>query len=129
MVAILPVDVEVLWQTGSTDVRGLPIDGRDSVPGGELEEAISEADAVVCHAGIGSALSALEAGRCPVLVPRLKAHGENVDDHQVQIAEELSRRGIAIARRPEELSYEDLLSAMGVEIVTPPDPPEFVLEF
>jgi UDP-N-acetylglucosamine--N-acetylmuramyl-(pentapeptide) pyrophosphoryl-undecaprenol N-acetylglucosamine transferase len=128
MVELLPPGVEVLWQTGNTDVADLPVDGRRSVPGAEMEEALAKADAVVCHAGIGSALSALEAGRCPILVPRRKAFGENVDDHQGQIAAELSHRGLAIARRPDELAYEDLLSAASVEVGVASDPPPFVLE-
>jgi UDP-N-acetylglucosamine transferase subunit ALG13 len=80
---------------------------------------ISEADLVVAHAGVGSALEALSAGRCPVLVPRRKAFGEHVDDHQSDIAAELAGRGLCIAREADELSEADLLDA-AARTVRPP---------
>ena len=39
--AILPSGVEVIWQTGATDVAGLPIDARAELPGHELKAAIA----------------------------------------------------------------------------------------
>ncbi len=67
---ILPPNAEVLWQTGDTDVSGLGIAGHHAIPERELIRAIDEADVLVAHAGVGTALAALEVGRCPVLVPR-----------------------------------------------------------
>jgi UDP-N-acetylglucosamine--N-acetylmuramyl-(pentapeptide) pyrophosphoryl-undecaprenol N-acetylglucosamine transferase len=106
--AVLPPGVEVLWQTGCTDVSDLPIDGRVQLPAHELQEAVANADAVIAHAGCGSALAALEAGKMPVLIPRLATHGENVDDHQMHLVQELGRRQLAVVRSVEELTLEDL---------------------
>ena len=103
--------VETLWQTGATDASGLGIDARPTVPFAEMAAAVAEADVVVAHAGTGAALTALEAGRCPVLVPRSGRHHEHVDDHQEQIAGELAARGLAITCSPEELTPELLLRA------------------
>jgi UDP-N-acetylglucosamine transferase subunit ALG13 len=100
---------DVLWQTGSTDCSGLPVDGRDTVPVGELRAAVSEADLVVAHAGIGSALMALDCGRAPLLLPRLARHGEHVDDHQVLIGAELAARGLAEPCDPYALSADVLV--------------------
>ncbi|MBC7550376.1 MAG: hypothetical protein H7269_05680 [Cellulomonas sp.] len=69
------------------------------MPADQLALAISEADVVICHAGTGAALTALEHGHRPVLVPRRAVHHERVDDHQLQIAHELNRRGLAVALR------------------------------
>ena len=102
---------EVLWQTGPQDVSRFGVEGRASVPHAELAAAIAEADVVVSHAGVGAALTAIEAGRCPVLVPRLARFDEHIDDHQVQIAQELARRGLAIAAAPEQLDEALLLRA------------------
>lgn len=99
---------EVLWQTGAQDVSSWGIDGRVSVPHDELKRAVAEADVVVAHSGTGAALTAIEEGKVPVLVPRLAAFGEHVDDHQLQIGEELARRGLAVMRHAEELRFEDL---------------------
>lgn len=123
--ALVPLlrDVDdVLWQTGEQDVSRFGIEGRPNVPHAELAAAISEADVVVAHAGVGSALTAIELGKAPILVPRLARHREHVDDHQIQIARELDRRGIAFMRHPESLRFEDLTIAAtaSVETVTPP---------
>jgi UDP-N-acetylglucosamine--N-acetylmuramyl-(pentapeptide) pyrophosphoryl-undecaprenol N-acetylglucosamine transferase len=102
---------EVLWQAGETPVRSLGIEGRSSVPHNEMRTAIAEADVIVSHAGCGSAITAIEAGKCPILVPRLLRHGEHIDDHQLQIAKELDRRGLAIMAHVEELDESIMLEA------------------
>lgn len=111
--AVVRPDVEVLWQVGETPVDDLPIQGHRLVPAEELKAAIREADLVIAHAGIGSCLQILDAGRAPVLLPRRKAKGEHVDDHQRMIALELNRRGLAISRDPDILTEADLREAMG----------------
>jgi UDP-N-acetylglucosamine transferase subunit ALG13 len=65
----------------------------------------------------------MEAGKCPVLVPRMARHGEHVDDHQRQVAEELEGRGLAVHRPAEALTLADLKRAMSVTISESPDPP------
>ncbi len=120
---ILPSDAEVLWQTGATDVAGLRLEARPSLPAHELHEAMRRADVVVAHAGIGSALDALAAGRYPLLVPRQKRYGEHVDDHQEQIAAELAQRGLALACSVEDLDYEKLLTASGRGVESDEPPP------
>jgi UDP-N-acetylglucosamine--N-acetylmuramyl-(pentapeptide) pyrophosphoryl-undecaprenol N-acetylglucosamine transferase len=108
---ILPPSAEVLWQTGATDVTGLPIDARERISAPELEAAMSEADVVVAHAGTGTALTAFELGRCPVLIPRRHRHREHIDDHQVETARMLDRRGLAVYAEVEELDQTRLLEA------------------
>jgi UDP-N-acetylglucosamine transferase subunit ALG13 len=127
LLAILPPDAEVLWQTGDTDVSGLGITGHHSLPERELTEAIREADVLVAHAGVGTALAAFEVGKCPVLVPRRLAHGEHVDDHQIQIAGELARRGLALSVDADELTLEHLSAAAATRAATVPEDPPFVL--
>ena len=88
------------------------IRGTASVEPDVMSRAVSEADLVVAHAGVGSALMALDAGHCPVLLPRRANHGEHVDDHQILLAGELNRRGLALARDPDALTTSDLRRAM-----------------
>jgi UDP-N-acetylglucosamine--N-acetylmuramyl-(pentapeptide) pyrophosphoryl-undecaprenol N-acetylglucosamine transferase len=94
--------VEVLWQTGHTPADGLAIDASPMIPG---------ADLVVGHAGVGSSLTSLIAGKFPVLVPRRASAGEIVDDHQDLFARELEKRDIAMRRGPDELTIDDLILA------------------
>ncbi len=108
---VLPASTEVLWQVGCTQVSDLPIVGHRQLPAHELAAAIADADVVIAHAGCGSSVAALEAGKKPILVPRLKSYGENVDDHQVLLAQELSRRDLALARSVEDLTTDDLMLA------------------
>jgi UDP-N-acetylglucosamine transferase subunit ALG13 len=110
LAAILPPEAEVLWQVGVTDTAGLGVDARGEVPEHELRAAIGAADVVVAHAGAGSAVDALESGRVPVLVARLATHGEQVDDHQLMLLEELLRRDLCVAATVDELTL-DLLGA------------------
>jgi UDP-N-acetylglucosamine--N-acetylmuramyl-(pentapeptide) pyrophosphoryl-undecaprenol N-acetylglucosamine transferase len=95
--AILPRGCEVFWQTGASDLAGTGLErvARAVVTERELVERMAAADLVISHAGVGSALASMRAGRAPLLVPRKADRGEHVDDHQVQIARELERRGLA----------------------------------
>ncbi|SFR72343.1 UDP-N-acetylglucosamine:LPS N-acetylglucosamine transferase [Agromyces sp. CF514] len=107
----LPDDAEVLWQTGSTDVSGLAIDARPAVPSAELSAALARADVVIGHAGTGTALAALAAGKVPVLAARSVGHGEHVDGHQDDLAAFLADRGLAIVRPADEITADDLFEA------------------
>jgi UDP-N-acetylglucosamine--N-acetylmuramyl-(pentapeptide) pyrophosphoryl-undecaprenol N-acetylglucosamine transferase len=127
LVTILPSNIEVLWQTGSTPIDGLAISARPIMPAAEMKKAIQEADAVIGHAGCGSALSVLNAGKCPVLIPREQQHGELVDNHQVEIARWLDERGLALYRTPETVSFDDLVAASARRIARRSDPPAFKL--
>jgi UDP-N-acetylglucosamine--N-acetylmuramyl-(pentapeptide) pyrophosphoryl-undecaprenol N-acetylglucosamine transferase len=104
--------VEVLWQTGSTPTAQLPISSLAFLPGEELTAAVADADLVVSHAGVGSALTALAAGHRPVLADRSAALGEFRNDHQLQVAAELQRRGLAVHRNASEITVDDLLTAL-----------------
>ena len=103
--------VSTLWQTGCTPTDGLDIDVRPWIPSAELDAAMSEADVVISHAGSGSAVSTLNAGRLPFLIPRDAARGEIGDEHQRLFAVELEEHGIAMQRQPRELTVDDLREA------------------
>jgi UDP-N-acetylglucosamine transferase subunit ALG13 len=124
---VLGPSVEVLWQVGCTDVSGLPIDAHSQIPAHELASAIEAADVVIAHAGCGSAIAALEAGKKPVLIARRESHGENVDDHQALLADELARRELAIVRGVDDLTSADLRLAASSHVRCDERPPPFRL--
>lgn len=111
IVPALPVGCDVLWQTGATDVSGLGIEATPWVSPAQLGDALQRADVVIAHAGVGSALAALDAGLRPVLVARRAAYGEHVDDHQVQLARALGEQQLATAIEPEHITPEIVLRA------------------
>jgi UDP-N-acetylglucosamine--N-acetylmuramyl-(pentapeptide) pyrophosphoryl-undecaprenol N-acetylglucosamine transferase len=117
---VIPEGIEVLWQSGCTDVAGLGIRGISSLSPSDLAESLAAADVVVAHAGVGTALTALSAGRLPVLIPRLRNYGEHVDDHQQQVASDLAQRGLAIVRDADELCYADLVEAASFTVARRP---------
>jgi UDP-N-acetylglucosamine--N-acetylmuramyl-(pentapeptide) pyrophosphoryl-undecaprenol N-acetylglucosamine transferase len=127
LVRILPGDIEVVWQTGATRVTDLAIDAVATIPTQRMQAAMREADAVVAHAGTGTALTAFELGKVPLLVPRRQAYGEHVDDHQVVTARALAERGLALAVEADELEPEHLLTAASGSVVRRRRPPVVVL--
>ncbi len=108
LLEILPARAEVFWQARAADAAETGIAAHPDVATEELVEEIRQADVVVAHAGIGSALTALQLGKCPVLVPREHMYNEHVDDHQSLIGEQMERAGFAVVRTVEELRFADL---------------------
>ncbi len=108
--------VEVLWQTGDTPVGDLAIRATPVLPAAELAAALGAADIVISHAGTGSALAALNAGRYPILAVRDSAQGEQVDDHQRELAAELARRGLALHRDAHSITVDDMLTTLHTSI-------------
>lgn len=64
------------------------------MPYEQVENAMARADSVICHAGIGTIMTALKAGHTPVVVPRQARHDEHVDDHQLDIATRFAQQGL-----------------------------------
>ena len=111
LVRIIPEGTEVLWQVGETDTSGLGIDARVSVPTRELTRAMAESDAVITHAGAGNTVSALSAGKRPVILPRRKLFQEHVDDHQSDLAAELEKRELVVSAEADEILWTDIVRA------------------
>jgi UDP-N-acetylglucosamine transferase subunit ALG13 len=89
---------ELVIQHGHTPPRaGLRAEWIDFRAYDEIVELMRGSDAVVCHAGVGTIMTALSIGKHPVVLPRLAAHGEHVDDHQLQITTTFADRGVVVA--------------------------------
>ena len=57
----------------------------------EFEAHVRRARLVVAHAGAGTVLHALAAGKVPVVMPRRAKYGEHIDDHQAEFVEHLAK--------------------------------------
>ncbi len=112
---LLP-DAEIYWQTGVTEATRDDRTLQQWVPAADLRRAFGESDVVLTHAGVGSALVALEEGAVPVILPRRQAHGEMIDDHQVEFADMMARRSLAVSVDPDELSMEHILRAANLGV-------------
>jgi UDP-N-acetylglucosamine transferase subunit ALG13 len=60
----------------------------------EVVESIRAARVVVTHAGAGSVLTCLVAGKRPIVVPRLSRYGETSDNHQLAFGRRLHEIGL-----------------------------------
>jgi UDP-N-acetylglucosamine transferase subunit ALG13 len=80
-------------QTGFSTYRPLHAASADFVTRAEFDALLRGADYIITHAGAGSVMGAVRLGKLPVVVPRRKALGEMVNDHQLQLATELSAMG------------------------------------
>lgn len=116
--SILPETVKVIVQAGTdSDRLNWPrAIIRSKMGFEEIRSTIKQADVVVAHAGVGSALGALDGGKVPVLVPRHQSLGEHVDDHQAEIARHLAERGLAVVGDSATVSLDDLLKTLPMRV-------------
>jgi UDP-N-acetylglucosamine--N-acetylmuramyl-(pentapeptide) pyrophosphoryl-undecaprenol N-acetylglucosamine transferase len=64
------------------------------MPFGSVVDTMVKANSVICHAGVGTIMTALQVGHTPVVVPRQARYGEHVDDHQLDIATRFAERSL-----------------------------------
>ena len=84
------IDEKVIMQIGNTKYKPVNVEYFEFAEYSKIQKLNSDARIVVSHAGVGSILTALEQKTHLLIVPRLKKYDEVVDDHQLQIAKELS---------------------------------------
>lgn len=84
---------QVIVQLGMSALRPTHCAWFDFWPHEKVLALQRHARVVVAHAGIGVTLDALHTRSPLILVPRLKGHGEHMNDHQCDIAEAVARRG------------------------------------
>lgn len=63
----------------------------------EFERLMCESELLILHAGAGSVIHAVRAGKVPVVIPRRAGYDEIVDDHQVELAKALAAAGRVVA--------------------------------
>ncbi len=102
----IPVGPErLVVQAGRSRVRPEGAEIVDFIAFDEVDRLMREARVIVMHAGVGSVLTAVRNGKCPLVVPRLAGHGEAVDDHQVEFARRLDGLGfVRLIEDPRDLA-------------------------
>ena len=104
-VSLSGIEEPCVVQHGPSEVRPEGARYVAYLPYEELVELIRESRAFVTHAGVGSILVSLAAGKRPVVVPRLERFGEAVDDHQLPLARRLAADGLVnLVESPEDLA-------------------------
>ena len=76
----------------------------EMMPADRFDRTCAEARLIVAHAGMGSIISALAAGKPIVILPRRDALRETRNDHQCATAERFAHRsGVSVAQTEDEL--------------------------
>lgn len=95
-VDLIPPGEDVLLQTGHSLGRPARATCIEFLPFDEMVDLVERARVVVSHAGVGSIMVALMAGRRPVVVPRRADLREAVDDHQLPLSRRLAAAGLVL---------------------------------
>lgn len=94
----------VIVQHGHTPFSQKGVTAIDFMDSEEFARRLGGAQLVIIHAGAGSIMHAIEAGKVPVVMPRRADRGEHVNDHQVELAEALGIVGkVVVADEPKDL--------------------------
>lgn len=105
-VAGLRTDERLVIQHGHTSPVDVPqADLVDFLSFEEMNETIRRARVVVTHAGVGSVMVALANAKRPIVVPRRRAFGEAVDDHQLQLGRRFADADlVTLVESPQDLA-------------------------
>lgn len=87
---------EVIVQAGFTDYKSKNMKIFDLVSQEKMESLIDKADLIITHGGVGSIVPAIKKGKKIIAVPRLKKYEEHVNNHQIQIVNELKGQGFIV---------------------------------
>ena len=83
----------VFAQVGRKGYRPRHMEWVETLEREVFAERVAGARALIGHAGIGTILIALEAGKPLLVMPRLQRYGEIVNDHQVATARKFAELG------------------------------------
>ncbi|MFG0259652.1 MAG: glycosyltransferase [Phycisphaerales bacterium JB041] len=105
---------DIFAQIGTTDFVPRAIEWTPFLEPEEFKARVRDADILVAHAGMGSIISALEAGKPILVMPRRGDLRETRNDHQVATAERFLEMGrVSVAFDEEELKTKlDMLDSM-----------------
>lgn len=86
-------------------MESVPADGEmiESVSRTRMEDMVKQSDFVVSHCGIGSINMMLSYRKRVIFVPRVAAHSEFSDDHQLQIAVEINNPRMKVVMPDEDM--------------------------
>jgi len=90
-------ETPVVAQIGPTDLAPRHVKVTPFLDPPAFRALMTEASAVVAHAGMGTILTALELGKPVLVVPRLGKLDETRNDHQVATAERFVAEGLVRA--------------------------------
>lgn len=92
---------DVFAQIGPSDYVPRAMDYAKQVDPALFRALIEGASAIVCHAGVGTILAAMELGKPIVVMPRRAILGEQRSEHQVATANRFADLGVVVVAADE----------------------------
>ncbi|MCI9434339.1 MAG: hypothetical protein HFI86_03555 [Bacilli bacterium] len=83
----------VVVQAGCTKFDSNNMEMFDLIPMDDFDKLIEECDLLITHGGVGSIIAGLNKGKKVIAAARLKKYKEHVNDHQLQIIDNFSKKG------------------------------------
>jgi len=87
------IDEEFIMQIGESSYEPKNARYFRYISADQIDKLYSQSRIVICHAGVGTILTAREHRKPVIVMPRRKNLGEHLDDHQFEIANELILSG------------------------------------
>jgi UDP-N-acetylglucosamine transferase subunit ALG13 len=85
---------KVIVQAGySSDYQSDNMEIFDLISTDEFDKLLNQCDLLITHGGVGTIINGLKHNKIVIAVPRLKKYKEHVNDHQLQIVNNLSEAG------------------------------------
>lgn len=108
------IQTRVIAQVVSTNYRIENMESLGFVPPSQLEGLFREAEFIVCHAGMGSILTAFELGKPVIAFPRMASLHETRNEHQLATVKKLQTFGyLYVAYDKEQLEAIVLMGING----------------
>jgi UDP-N-acetylglucosamine transferase subunit ALG13 len=105
------IEEEVFAQTGYCQYKPSYFKSRNFLDREEFDQYIKNCDLLITHAGSASIMAGLKCHKPVIAIPRLKAYGEHVDDHQKELAGLLYDKGYLIMTENMSMLEEAILLA------------------
>lgn len=88
----LHIEEEIYIQTGNSTYEPKNCQYSNFLDGTKFKEMIEACSILITHAGVGSIMTGIQAGKPIIVVPRLSEFQEHVDDHQIEIADAFEKK-------------------------------------
>lgn len=87
---------EIIVQAGHNKYLSDKVKLLGFISNDEMDKLYDQADYIITHAGAGSMIQSLKKGKKTIAVPRLLKYREHVNNHQIELANQLEALGYLI---------------------------------
>jgi UDP-N-acetylglucosamine transferase subunit ALG13 len=85
---------EIFAQSGYSDYKPQHYTYKPFLDREEFSEMTEKADVIITHGGTGAIVGSIKKGKKVIAVPRMEKYGEHVDNHQIQIISQFTKRDL-----------------------------------